>query len=65
MSLCAYCGLPICRADVLCTHHTSVVSDDWAVGNRIMCDFIHRGIMTPATLSATGSDLALMVEWAR
>ncbi len=64
MNLCAYCGLPTSRADVLCTHHTSVFGDDWATGNRMMCDFIHRGIMTPAPVRADERDAAFMVEWA-
>jgi hypothetical protein len=42
MSLCACCGVPI--GDVgLCAHHHAVDGgDDWAVANRIMCDFVHR-----------------------
>jgi|RhiMetdeSRZDD1v2_1073273.scaffolds.fasta_scaffold05272_13 hypothetical protein len=43
MSLCALCGHPTLDAD-LCAYH-GTVHDDWAVGNRVMCDFIHRGIV--------------------
>jgi hypothetical protein len=50
MSLCALCGGPSFGADALCIHHLHAGGDDWATGNRIMCDFIHRGIVsrTPA-----------------
>lgn len=43
MSLCAACGLQLTGADELCPHHPCVYGDDWAAGNRIMCDFFHRG----------------------
>jgi hypothetical protein len=49
MNLCALCGSPGATADGLCAYHTSVPDGgaDWATGNRIMCDFIHRGIVRP------------------
>jgi hypothetical protein len=53
MSLCVHCGLPALGADELCPHHTSGYGDDWATGNRVMCDFLHRGIV-----SATPRELA-------
>lgn len=43
MSLCA-----ICRTlnEELCDFHTHVPDgDDWAQSNRLMCDFLHRGIV--------------------
>ena len=41
---CAACGAEtIGRA--LCPHHSAGYADDWAAGNRVMCDFIHRGII--------------------
>lgn len=49
--LCAYCGLENWRrlarpeAPGLCPHHVSQ-SEEWYVGNRIACDFYHRGIVT-------------------
>lgn len=60
MTLCAYCGAEAFRADPLCPHHTWTPADDWAAGNRIMCDFIHRGIVAPAP--ADGN--AVFIEWA-
>jgi hypothetical protein len=48
MSLCTLCGQPTCGADALCTYHSSSHGDDWATGNRIMCDFLHRGIVVAA-----------------
>jgi len=43
MSLCASCGLQLTGDAALCPHHHCVYGDDWAVANRIMCDFFHRG----------------------
>ena len=37
MSLCAVCAQPTLGPD-----------DVWATGNRIMCDFLHRGALRPA-----------------
>jgi hypothetical protein len=48
MSLCAFCGHPTFGSGPMCPHHSSVAEgDDWATSNRIMCDFLHRGIVTP------------------
>jgi hypothetical protein len=43
MSLCASCGLPLTGDTALCPHHHCVFGEDWAAGNRLMCDFFHRG----------------------
>jgi len=43
MSLCARCGHATIDGG-LCTYPGSEHAD-WATGNRIMCDFIHRGIV--------------------
>jgi len=48
MTLCAYCGVQTTRTDAVCAHHACAFVDDWAIGNRVMCDFIHRGIVPPA-----------------
>jgi len=48
MSLCTLCGHPTFGADELCAYHSSSHGDDWATGNRIMCDFLHRGIVRAA-----------------
>jgi len=47
MSLCASCGLQLSGDASLCPHHHCVYGDDWAVANRIMCDFFHRGKIPP------------------
>jgi len=31
----------------MCAHHVASYGDDWAMGNRIMCDFLHRGVSPP------------------
>lgn len=41
MSVCAACAHRLPGQAELCTHH-SMVCDDWAATNRIMCDLIHR-----------------------
>ena len=64
MSLCAYCGYPTLD-DGMCAYHGVGQGgpdvDDWASGNRIMCDFIHRGIVR-ATPADTRSRLDLVEE---
>jgi hypothetical protein len=47
VSLCASCGLQLTGDASLCPHHHCVYGDDWAVANRIMCDFFHRGKIPP------------------
>lgn len=47
MSLCASCGLQLSGEAGLCPHHHCVYGDDWAVANRIMCDFFHRKKVPP------------------
>lgn len=47
MSLCASCGLQLSGDTGLCPHHHCVYGDDWAKGNKIMCDFIHRKKVPP------------------
>jgi hypothetical protein len=47
MSLCASCGLQLSGEAALCPHHHCVYGDDWAVANRIMCDFFHRKKIPP------------------
>ena len=47
MSLCASCGLQLSGEAALCPHHHCVYGDDWAVANRIMCDFFHRKKVPP------------------
>ena len=48
MSLCVQCAQPTLGSSEHCAHHFAAHADDWATGNRLMCDFLHRGIV-PAT----------------
>ena len=48
MSLCALCAQPMLDGDDVCAFHLYGHGDEWATGNRIMCDFVHRGIVPPA-----------------
>jgi hypothetical protein len=47
-ALCPYCGCPTLD-DGMCAYHAVGPGgpdvDNWANSNRIMCDFIHRGIV--------------------
>ena len=63
MSLCAYCSLEMQSPGVLCVRHTNVFGEDWAAGNRIICDFVHRGIVPPTPSEPTGSAVEI-IEWA-
>jgi hypothetical protein len=47
MSMCALCAQPILGAGEFCAYHLAGPTDDWAAGNRVMCDFVHRGIVRP------------------
>ena len=42
LSPCALCGEALYGEDVVCSHHGASVTHEWAVANRIMCDFFHR-----------------------
>jgi hypothetical protein len=44
MSRCGLCGRPAAGPGEICVYHLSFPADGWATGNRIMCDFLHRGI---------------------
>ena len=62
MSMCASCGIPLSGDLALCPHHhCSEDQDHWAESNRIMCDFLHRGLI-PSRLTAEerGEELVAM-----
>jgi hypothetical protein len=48
MSLCVVCAQSTLGPDDVCAFHVVGHGDDWATGNRIMCDFLHRGILRRA-----------------
>jgi hypothetical protein len=47
MRLCALCGLAINAELDICPHHHSSMDDNWAISNRLICDFVHRGKLEP------------------
>src|SRR2546425_10306018 len=47
MSLCAFCGQPTGDPGSVCRYHSARHGDDWARGNRLMCDLLHRGTTSP------------------
>jgi hypothetical protein len=59
MSLCVVCVQSSPGAGSLCPYHVSS-EQDWAVANRIMCDFVHRAIV-PRRLAPADRD-AVAVE---
>ena len=61
MSLCVLCAQPTLTDGDLCVYHLYPHGDDWAAGNRIMCNFLHRGIVPPAPRERA-DDLELLVE---
>lgn len=61
MSLCAYCGHPTSGSAGLCAHHALYDDADWAAGNRVMCDFVHRGIVSPGPSGLDESSIELLV----
>lgn len=57
MRICPFCALTTAGDGELCAHHAA--SDkDWAVGNRAMCDFVHRRVV-PAAPFENDDDHAL------
>jgi hypothetical protein len=56
MSLCASCGLQLSGDAGLCPHHHCVYGYDWAVANRIMCDFFHRKKVPPRLVQTDRDD---------
>jgi hypothetical protein len=63
MSFCASCGLQLYGNAELCPHHHCIFGEDWAVANRIMCDFFHRGkLLARLTPTDKDDDLWLRTE---
>jgi hypothetical protein len=58
MSLCALCGHQTFGGELCHYHDTNrsvIEGERWAAGNRIMCDFIHRGIVPERSSDNSGS----------
>jgi len=61
MSLCVLCAQPTLGRDDVCAYHLHGQGDYWATANRIMCDFLHRGVV-PSAPSERSDGLDLFVE---
>jgi hypothetical protein len=61
MSVCVQCAQPALGPDNFCAYHTSGHGDDWATGNRVMCDFLHRGIVSPTPRELADPSIELFV----
>jgi hypothetical protein len=61
MPLCVQCARPTFGTAGICSYHESGHGDDWATANRLMCDFLHRGVVPP-TLCERHEDLELLVS---
>lgn len=47
---CPACGMNLSGYDItrgVCSHHAASFGEDWAGSNRVMCDFVHRGVVPP------------------
>jgi hypothetical protein len=49
MGICALCGTTIPLGVGICPHHITT-DENWAVANRVFCDFLHRGVQ-PARIA--------------
>jgi hypothetical protein len=50
MSVCVLCAQPTFGHDGACAFHFYSQGEDWAAGNRLMCDFVHRGLVPSAAI---------------
>ena len=56
-SLCALCGVSVYGSNLaICPYHFGGGPEDWAAGNRVFCDFMHRGVV-PVTPPGYSDDL--------
>jgi hypothetical protein len=56
MPICANCGVGLGDSNTteLCAHHHTIHDQkEWAIGNRIVCDCIHRGTGRPAVVDTS------------
>jgi hypothetical protein len=44
----------------LCAYHIAGQTEDWATGNRLMCDFLHRGIVRATPHAAADPSIELL-----
>jgi hypothetical protein len=62
MSRCAYCGQPTVGAGPICVGHDMPDRDDWATANRMMCDFVHRGVVSPMPRRSEPCPIEVLLE---
>jgi hypothetical protein len=60
MSLCVLCAQPTLGPAECCAYHIAGQTDDWAAGNRVMCDFLHRGIVGATPHDAADPSMELL-----
>ena len=60
MSLCVLCAQPTLGPGECCAYHLAGQTDDWATSNRVMCDFIHRGVVAPTPHNAFDPSIELL-----
>jgi hypothetical protein len=61
MAVCVQCAQPVIGPGEFCAYHTFSQGDDWAAGNRIMCDFLHRGIVAPTPPELADASVELLI----
>lgn len=62
MSVCVQCGIERDDGALLCPQHERESLDTWAEGNRIICDWIHRGKLPESPPDRT-DDAAWIRPW--
>ena len=60
-SRCVLCGAENADDGFLCRHHT-VGDQDWAVVNRLFCNFLHRGIAPVYPVAAETDEPWLILD---
>lgn len=61
-NVCYICGSTLVERYYVCPHHIEVYGDNWAMGNKVMCDFFHRGVV-PKRLPMTTRELGDYFAW--
>ena len=61
MHFCVQCAQSTLGTAEICSYHESGHGDNWATANRLMCDFLHRGVVPP-TPCKRDEDLELLVS---
>ena len=64
MSFCASCALEISSDLPLCGHHHTAYADDWAIENRMYCEFFHRGKDLPRLPKHEREAIDFVSDWA-